>query len=118
VAASSVALAFARELVEGLRVDADRMRANLDAQRGYVLAEPAMLALAASIGKHRAHELVHRAALAGQERGITLEEALAADAEIAAALPREELAALLRPEAALGAAREMVDAIVARSRAR
>ena len=30
----------------GLRVDAARMRANLDAQRGYVLAEPAMLALA------------------------------------------------------------------------
>ena len=114
VAASSVALAFARELVEGLRVDAARMRANLDAQRGYVLAEPAMLALAARIGKHRAHELVHRAALAGQERGMTLEEALAADAEIAAALPREELAALLRPEAALGAAREIVDADRAR----
>ena len=105
VAATSVALAFARELVEGLRVDATRMRANLDAQRGYVLAEPAMLALAAKIGKHRAHELVHRAALAGQEAGLTLEEALAADPEIAAALPREELAALLRPEAALGAAR-------------
>ena len=46
-----------------------RMRANVDAQRGYVLAEPAMLALAARIGKHRAHELVHRAALAGQEAG-------------------------------------------------
>ena len=116
VAASSVALAFARELVEGLRVDATRMRANLDAQRGYVLAEPAMLALAARIGKHRAHELVHRAALAGQELGVTLEDALAGDEEIAAALQREELAALLRPEAALGAAREMVDAIVARGR--
>ena len=59
---------FARELVEGLRVHAARMRANLDAQRGYVLAEPAMLALAARIGKHRAHELVHRAALAGAGR--------------------------------------------------
>ena len=64
-----------------------RMRANLDAQRGYVLAEPAMLALAARVGKHRAHELVHRAALAGLEAGVTLAEALAADPEIAAALP-------------------------------
>lgn len=117
-AAASVALALGRELVEGLRVDADRMRANLDAQRGYVLAEPAMLALAARVGKHRAHELVHRAAVAGQEAGLTLEEALAADAEIAAALPREELAALLAPERALGAARETVDAVVARGRAR
>ncbi len=109
---------FARELVEGLRVDEVRMRANLDAQRGYVLAEPAMLALAERIGKHRAHELVHRAALAGQEAGVTLEEALAADAEIAAALPRDELAALLAPERALGAAGETVDAVIARGRAR
>ena len=81
------------------------MRANLDAQSGYVLAEPAMLALAARVGKHRAHELVHRAALAGQEAGLTLAEALAADPEIAAALPRDELRELLRPERALGAAR-------------
>ncbi|WP_037495798.1 class-II fumarase/aspartase family protein [Solirubrobacter soli] len=117
-AAASVSLALGRELVEGLRVDATRMRENLDAQRGYVLAEPAMLALAARIGKHHAHELVHRAALAGQEAGMTLQEALAADAEIAAALSRDELAALLRPEAALGAAGEMVDEVVARGRTR
>ena len=37
-AAAAAALAFARELVQGLRVDEARMRANLDAQRGYVLA--------------------------------------------------------------------------------
>ena len=117
-AAAATAMALGRELVEGLRVDEARMRANLDAQRGYVLAEPAMLALAERIGKHRAHELVHRAALAGQEAGVTLEEALAADAEIAAALPRDELAALLTPERALGAARETVDAVIARGRAR
>ena len=116
-AASAAALTFARELVEGLRVDAARMRANLDAQRGYVLAEPAMLALAARIGKHRAHELVHRAALAGLEAGVTLEEALAADAEIAAALPRDELAALLAPERALGAAGATVDAVLDHARA-
>ena len=113
-AAAATAMALGRELVEGLRVDEARMRANLDAQRGYVLAEPAMLALAERIGKHRAHELVHRAALAGQEAGVTLEEALAADAEIAAALPRDELAALLAPERALGRG-ETVDAVIART---
>ena len=92
------------------------MRANLDAQRGYVLAEPAMLALAARIGKHRAHELVHRAALAGLEAGMTLEEALAADAEIAAALPRDELASCCARDA-LGAAGATVDAMLERARA-
>jgi adenylosuccinate lyase len=76
-AATATALQLARELVEGLQVDVERMGSNLDAQRGYVLAESAMLELSKRLGKHRAHELVHQAALAGQERGITLQEALA-----------------------------------------
>jgi adenylosuccinate lyase len=77
-----------------------------------------MLALAARIGKHRAHELVHRAALAGLEADVTLEQALADDEEIAAALPRDELAALLAPERALGAAGTTVDAVLKRARER
>lgn len=76
-AAASVALTFARELIEGLQVNVERMRANLDAQRGYVLAEAAMLELSKQVGKHRAHELVHQATLAGQQAGSTLQEALA-----------------------------------------
>jgi adenylosuccinate lyase len=110
--ATAVALQLGAELVSGLRVDAERMRANLDAQRGYVLAEPVMLALAERVGKQRAHELVHRAALAGQEQGLTFAEALRADAEITRELPEAE--ALLRPENALGAAGALVDAVVDR----
>jgi adenylosuccinate lyase len=106
-AATATALAFARELVAGLRVHAGRMRENLDAQRGYVLAEPAMLALSARIGKHRAHELIHRAALAGQEQGLTFAEALAADPEIGAAFD-------VRPEDALGAVQATIDAVLKR----
>ena len=85
--AAAVALTFGAELLAGLRVDTQRMRANVDAQDGYVLAEPVMLALAARVGKHRAHELVHRAALAGQEQGLSFAEALARDDEIARELP-------------------------------
>jgi adenylosuccinate lyase len=103
-AAAATALQFARELVEGLRVHADRMRANLDAQRGYVLAEAAMLKLAERVGKHRAHELVHRAALHGQEHGLTLQEALA-----------ETLPDLtLDPHDALGAAHATIDRVLGR----
>ena len=98
--------------VSGLRIDADRMRANLDAQRGYVLAEPVMLALAERVGKQRAHELVHRAALAGQEKGVPFAEALAADHDIVRELPHA--AALLRAENALGAAGELVDRVLRR----
>ncbi len=108
--AAAVSLSLGAELVAGLRVDAERMRANLDAQHGYVLAEPVMLALAERVGKHRAHELVHRAALAGQEQGKTFAEALAGDAEIMRALPEAET--LLRAENALGATGELIDAVL------
>ena len=77
-AATATALALASELVAGLRVDERRMRENVEAQQGYVLAEPVMLALAARVGKQRAHELVHEAALRGRDEGVSLRDALAA----------------------------------------
>jgi adenylosuccinate lyase len=104
--AAAVALALGAELAAGLRVDEQRMRENVDAQRGYVLAEPAMLALGAEIGPRRAHELVQAAA--GTRSAQTLREALAADPEIAALLSPERLEALLHPEQALGSAGELV----------
>ena len=110
--AAAVALALAAELAAGLQVDEARMRANVDAQRGYVLAEPAMLALGAEIGPRRAHELVHAAAARGRDQGLTLAEALAADPEIARRLPGIE--GLLRPEAALGAAHDITDRVLGR----
>jgi adenylosuccinate lyase len=109
--AAAVALTLAAELTAGLRVDERRMRDNVDAQRGYILAEPAMLALGAQIGPRRAHELIHRAAIV---EGLTLNdaqtlrEALAADPEIASLLSPQRLEALLHPEQALGAADELV----------
>ena len=52
---TGAALGFAARLLEGLQVHADRMRANLDAQRGYVLSEPVLRLLAERIGKRAAH---------------------------------------------------------------
>ena len=112
--AAAASLALGRELVEGLRVHGDRMRANLDAQDGYVLAEPAMQALAEHVGRQRAHELVQRAAIAGRQSGVPFREALRADPDIARHLPPDRLAELVRPERALGAAQRLVDDVVAR----
>jgi adenylosuccinate lyase len=106
--AAAVALALGVELVDGLEVDAERMRANLDAQRGYVLAEPVMLALGARVGPRRAHELVHAAAERGLAAGLSFREALAADPE----LRDLDLDALLQPEAALGVIDHLIDGIL------
>jgi adenylosuccinate lyase len=110
--AAAVSLSLGAELLAGLRVDERRMRENLEAQRGYVLAEPAMLALGAELGPRRAHELVHAAAQRGCERGQTFHEALMADPEIARHLP--QIDDVLRPENALGAARDLTDRVLGR----
>jgi adenylosuccinate lyase len=110
--AAAVALALGAELAAGLKVHEDRMRANVDAQRGYVLAEPVMLALGAEVGPRRAHELVHAAAARGFVEGQTLNNALAGDPEIARHLSVERIEALLRPEIALGSAGELVDRVL------
>jgi adenylosuccinate lyase len=106
--AAAVALALGAELVGGLEVDPDRMRANLDAQAGYVLAEPVMLALGERVGPRRAHELVRAAAARGLAAGMSFREALAADP----AIPDLDLDELLRPERALGSAARLVDGVL------
>jgi adenylosuccinate lyase len=105
--AAAVSLALAVDLSAGLRVDERRMRENVEAQRGYVFAEPAMLALGAQLGPRRAHELIHAASARGMVEGLTLDAALRDDSMIARHLSAERLDALQRPEAALGTADEL-----------
>jgi adenylosuccinate lyase len=110
--AAGAALALAVELVSGLRVDEQRMRANLDAQQGYVLAESVMLGLAERVGKDRAHELVGAAAARGVAEGVPLRDALLADPAVTAHLTPSDIEDLLRPERALGAIDELIDGVL------
>ncbi|MDO8212355.1 adenylosuccinate lyase family protein [Conexibacter sp. CPCC 206217] len=110
--AAGAALAFGVRLLDGLQVDAVRMRDNVDAQRGYVLAEPVMLALAEHVGKPRAHALVHAAARSGHAAGLTLRDALLADADVVRHLDAAALDELLRAQRALGAVDELIDRVL------
>ena len=56
-------------VLEGLEVDAARMRANLDVSRGQIMAEAVMMALGRSLGHERAHELVLRGVTPSGVRG-------------------------------------------------
>jgi hypothetical protein len=56
------ALAEALVIVDGMRVDADRMRANLELDGGLVMAEAQMIQLADAMGREDAHDLVYEAA--------------------------------------------------------
>ena len=92
----------ASESLAGLEVDANRMRTNLDASGGLIVAERVALVLAGRVGRGAAHELVAAAAAAPGFR-----EALVADPRNS--LSAEELDALLDPVGYLGSAEALVD---------
>lgn len=109
---SAAALAFAGTLLERLEVDPARMRSNLEACGGYALSEPVLRTLSPLIGKHSAHDLLHRVAMRGIAEGMAFGDALAAEPEVLAVLTVEELAGLLDPAAGIGAAPEFVRRVV------
>ena len=75
----SGALREARTLAEGLVVDADRMRANIDLTRGLLFADAAAARLGAKLGREAAHRLVEQAAEEVRRTGATLADVLAAE---------------------------------------
>jgi 3-carboxy-cis,cis-muconate cycloisomerase len=93
VQATGSALAAMAATIEGLTVNADRMRANLDATHGAVFAEKAAMLLAPKMGRAAAQRLV-----ADAMKGKTLREAMAGH------LTAEQLESIDRPEDYLGAA--------------
>src|SRR5882762_1000981 len=58
MAVTSGAIAAVVEIAEGLEVDVARMRVNLDATHGLIMAEAVTFALAEKIGKSDAHHLI------------------------------------------------------------
>lgn len=69
-------LAETTVMTRGLRVDAERMRANLGLDAGLVMAEAHMISLAATLGREHAHELVYAAVQRARDTGETLTDLL------------------------------------------
>jgi adenylosuccinate lyase len=110
-------LAQMKYVLGGLEVHADRMRRNLDALGGFLMSERVMFALADRVGKQSAHELVYDVSMRGIEAGTTFEQALTADPRAQKALGAEELRALLDPTTYVGLAPEIVDRVLAETKA-
>jgi len=106
------------ETVEGLEVDPARMRANLEATQGRILAEAAAMALAARVGRPQAHEMVERASRRSSETGRPLRDVLAEDPAVAQHLPARDLAAVFDPRSYLGQSAAFVDRVLAARRRR
>ena len=102
-----------RDIVEGLQVDAARMRANLDMTGGAIVSEQVMMGLGPHLGRQRAHDLVYDICREATKSGKPLVDLLAADKEISKHVGRKELEAMCDPANYLGLAGEMVDRVLA-----
>jgi 3-carboxy-cis,cis-muconate cycloisomerase len=110
--ALSAALAYAggtadatRGALDGLQVDVDRMRVNLELAGGLVMAERASFLLAERLGRRNAQEVVKAAAERSAASGRSLREELGDDDRVEAA----DLEAGLEPTDYLGSAGVFVD---------
>ena len=110
---ASGALAQARFLVEGLRVDPNAMRANMDLTRGLIVSEAVMMGLAPALGRQAAHDLVYEACRIATDERRALLDVLLDMPEVTAKLDRDALAALCEPGNYVGEAPEMVDRLLA-----
>jgi 3-carboxy-cis,cis-muconate cycloisomerase len=110
--AAAAALRHARFLVDGLIVDAARMRRNLDVTGGLIVAEAVMMALAEHIGRGRAHDIVYAACRAAIEQETPLIDQLRKSAAVTDYLDETRLEKLVDPANYVGAAPAMIDRVL------
>jgi 3-carboxy-cis,cis-muconate cycloisomerase len=110
---TSGALAAIVDIAEGLEVDAARMRVNLDATHGLIMAEAVTFALAETIGKSEAHHLVEAAVKRAVADKQHLRDVLAGDTKVTAHLSAAKIAALFEPMAYQGVSQALIDRLLA-----
>src|SRR5437867_10490288 len=110
-------LARTAEVFRTLRVYPDRMKENLEATKGQVMAEAVMIALVGKgLGRQDAHKLVRETAQKARTKGIHLRDALLAESKATKVLSKKEIEAAMDPNAYLGESYAIVDAVVKRVR--
>jgi 3-carboxy-cis,cis-muconate cycloisomerase len=112
VSLSAAALAHLRSVIDGLQVDTERMRRNIDASRGMVMAESVTLALATSLGRAQAHQIVEAACHKAYAENSDLLTVLQTEHEVIGVLSEQRLAQLFDPLSYVGEAGNFVDRVL------
>ena len=103
---TGLAAASLAEVAEGLTVDAEQMRKNIEATRGAIFSEKASLLLGQKLGREAAHRLLEKAARQATAEKRRLTEVLAEMPEVTQHLDAATLAKLESPEDYLGVSEE------------
>ena len=113
VQSTGVAVASMAEVAEGLSVDTEKMRVNIERTNGLIFAERAMMLLGSKLGRDVAHKLLDAAATKSVSEGRNLASVLAEIPEVNAHLGPAELKQLEVSEQYLGSAEAFRKALVA-----
>ena len=103
----------AKNLLAGLKVNADAMAVNLDRMRGYLLSERVMLELSERVGKQTAHEWIYDASMRGITSRLDFAEAMRQHEGLGKLLTEGEIRDLTDPSAYLGQCGTSVDRVLA-----
>ncbi|MEZ2577191.1 MULTISPECIES: 3-carboxy-cis,cis-muconate cycloisomerase [Buttiauxella] len=105
----------ALDLIGGMQVNAEKMRANLDITHGLIMAESVTLALATSLGKQAAHHLVEQLCHRALDENQPLAALLAQHPQVASYLSLTQIEHLLDPQQALGSNNTFINQVLARA---
>lgn len=103
----------AKNLLAGLKVNADVMAANLDKMRGYLLSERVMLELSERVGKQTAHEWIYEASMHGITAKLGFADAMRAHPKLGSLLSDAEITGWTDPAGYLGECGASVDRVLA-----
>ncbi|MGM4917260.1 3-carboxy-cis,cis-muconate cycloisomerase [Tardiphaga sp. 813_E8_N1_3] len=110
---TSGALAAIVDIAEGLEIDAERMRSNLDTTHGLIMAEAVTFALAEKLGKSDAHHLIETATKRAVAEKKHLRDVLTADPKVSAQLSAAAIAKLFEPMDYQGVSQALIDRLLA-----
>jgi 3-carboxy-cis,cis-muconate cycloisomerase len=106
---SSGALNTIAEIAAAIEIDADRMRRNLDATAGLILAEAVVFALAPKLGQIEAQKIVDEGSRKAIAEKRNLHDVMREDPRVATQLTPGELARLFELMSYQGAAQTFID---------
>ena len=112
------AAAMLKELLGGLEVDAEKMRGDMEITGALVMSESVAAALAPSLGRGDAQDLVEKAARRSVDSGRSFRDLLLELPSVTGSLSPDELNAALDPGSYLGVTAQLIDRALAAHRGR
>ncbi|HEY6255445.1 MAG TPA: lyase family protein [Xanthobacteraceae bacterium] len=114
---TSGALGAVADLAQGIEVDPDRMRANVDTTHGLIMAEAIAFALSGKISRQEAQKILEEATRKAVAEKRSLQNVLNDDAQVTTHLSGPTLARLFEPMSYQGAAQTFIDRLIGSLRA-